>query len=199
MHILPKGFTKTRRYGGFSGAKCDAYLQRCRQLLHIPGAVLPEDRPECERESTSPTCPRCQCERDLLQFSQRPSWRVVFERLYTAPDTYSPQWHVPHSPASYNSLPPRPWQDRRMSLIAKPTLPQLPTELANQVAQCPILRSNSPRRFTHADTLPAAIPNRTYPTKSTQQFPSSELPQLSPSIQQLALLPAPLVQSAGSR
>lgn len=110
MHILPKGFTKTRRYGGFSGAKCDAYLQRCRELLHSPEAAPEVDAPKSERESTSPTCPRCQCELDLLQFTKRPSWRVVFERLYTAPNTYSPQWHTQHLPASHTSPSPRPWQ-----------------------------------------------------------------------------------------
>ncbi|HUG67187.1 MAG TPA: transposase, partial [Pirellulaceae bacterium] len=36
LHILPKGFTKTRSYGGFSCRHRQDYLQRCRQLLQIP-------------------------------------------------------------------------------------------------------------------------------------------------------------------
>ena len=46
MHILPKGFTKTRAYGGFSCRHRQDYLRRCRELLRIDeaGVVSPRRR-----------------------------------------------------------------------------------------------------------------------------------------------------------
>ena len=36
MHVLPKGYTRSRCYGGYHGAKRQAYLQLCRELLPLP-------------------------------------------------------------------------------------------------------------------------------------------------------------------
>ena len=33
MHILPKGYTRSRSYGGYHASKREAYLDRCRTLL----------------------------------------------------------------------------------------------------------------------------------------------------------------------
>ena len=33
LHILPKGFTRSRSFGGYHGSKRKAYLQRCHQVL----------------------------------------------------------------------------------------------------------------------------------------------------------------------
>ena len=33
LHILPKGYTKTRRFGGWSNRRRDRYLERCAILL----------------------------------------------------------------------------------------------------------------------------------------------------------------------
>ena len=33
LHILPKGYTKTRRFGGWSNTRRDRYLERCAILL----------------------------------------------------------------------------------------------------------------------------------------------------------------------
>jgi hypothetical protein len=63
MHILPKGFTKTRCYGGFSCRHRHDYLQRCRQLLQIAepeGEPPSPPPPEDESPETTRTCPRCQ-------------------------------------------------------------------------------------------------------------------------------------------
>ena len=61
MHILPKGYTRSRSYGGFHGPQRRDYLELCRQLLGIT-------EPEAEQASEPlelvewklPTCERCQ-------------------------------------------------------------------------------------------------------------------------------------------
>lgn len=94
MHILPKAFTKTRRYGGFSGAKCKDYLQHCRELLSIVPEAPEPVAAQLGSESNDLKCPKCQCELELVKSTTRPSWRKVFERLYRDPEAYSPMWHV---------------------------------------------------------------------------------------------------------
>jgi hypothetical protein len=113
MHIAPKGFTKTRRYGGFSGGKYKDYLQHCRELLGIEEELeeLPEVVAAIEGTESEPRkCPRCQCELQLIQATTRPSWRKVFERLYSVPDAYSPMWHIGNLQANFPTPSPRPWQ-----------------------------------------------------------------------------------------
>ena len=113
MHILPKGFTKTRCYGGFSCRHRADYLQRCRQLLHL---VEPEDEPPSEPpledESLVPsrTCPHCQAEMICETSTPRPSWRDLFSEHTTCPLWYqparsiSPRIHGPDSTSSACSL-----------------------------------------------------------------------------------------------
>jgi hypothetical protein len=111
MHILPKGFTKTRRYGGFSGANCAAYLERCRQLLNFQPPEAPSAPTVVSpKEPVSLKCLRCQCDLTLIQATPRPSWRDVFDKYYTIPGSYSPMWHFNFhfpKPASGST---RPWQ-----------------------------------------------------------------------------------------
>ncbi len=33
LHVLPKGYTKTRRYGGWSNGRREAYLEQCSKQL----------------------------------------------------------------------------------------------------------------------------------------------------------------------
>jgi hypothetical protein len=99
MHILPKGFTRTRCYGGYSGARREAYLQLCTKLLQTQpepfeltaAKTLPEA--EVKFEPQPLTCPKCECELNCLSSTARPSWRVVFERIYREKNLYNPMWH----------------------------------------------------------------------------------------------------------
>jgi hypothetical protein len=97
MHILPKGFTKTRCYGGFSCRHRQDYLQRCRQLLQI---AEPEDEPqspppEDESRETTRTCPRCQAKMVCVTSTPRPSWRDLFADHATCPLWYQPLLSIP--------------------------------------------------------------------------------------------------------
>jgi hypothetical protein len=82
MHILPQGYTKTRRYGGYSNPHRQRYIAECRELLpgqsQLPGSESVGGTPEATREtpeetlSTNPTdtpadeepwmhrCPKCE-------------------------------------------------------------------------------------------------------------------------------------------
>ena len=59
LHILPKGFTKSRWYGGYHGSKRAQYLELCRQLLSIkPDDQAPKQvESESSIESDSRRCP----------------------------------------------------------------------------------------------------------------------------------------------
>lgn len=99
MHILPKGFTKSRCYGGYSSRNRAAFIALCQQLKPPPpeGTVKPAvlASGESELDLDEPRCPicvRCQ-QRDgseqLMQLTGstfRPSWRDLFY----GPD--HPQW-----------------------------------------------------------------------------------------------------------
>jgi hypothetical protein len=79
LHILPRGFVKSRGFGGFSGRQGTTYLRRCRDLLRIPPATAPETVPPAPTEAPSPplTCPHCQTPLACVNYVPRPSWREV--------------------------------------------------------------------------------------------------------------------------
>ena len=110
MHILPKGYTRSRCFGGYHGSKRRDYLNRCRELLPIasPEPIKPLERTEeINTEPAVPKCPRCDIEMVCIQDQQRPSWREVFEReIYADPAIYSPM-HYGHS-TGFAGFPPFP-------------------------------------------------------------------------------------------
>jgi len=92
MHILPKGYTRSRCFGGYHGSKRQDYLNRCRELLTIPDP--PPIEPPERMEASAPTCPRCDIEMSCIEKQRRPSWKEVFHRgIYAEPTTYSPMHH----------------------------------------------------------------------------------------------------------
>ena len=93
MHILPKGYTRSRSYGGYHGSKRKDYLHRCRESLAISDSS-PIEPPE-RREPSVPLCPRCDIEMCCIEQQRRPSWKEVFERrIYADPGIYSPMLHI---------------------------------------------------------------------------------------------------------
>jgi len=97
MHILPKGFTKTRCYGGYSCRHRADYLQRCRQLLRIvePAAELASEPPLEDEPLDQPrACPHCQTEMICVASPLRPSWRDLFNKHATCPPWYQPSLSI---------------------------------------------------------------------------------------------------------
>jgi hypothetical protein len=101
MHILPKGFVRSRRYGGYHTTQSQAYLTRCRELL--PPS---DDETEDAREPAEPVkallgrdsqyeCPHCQVALECTSNARRPSWKQVFERdIYRDASLYVPIHHI---------------------------------------------------------------------------------------------------------
>jgi hypothetical protein len=96
MHILPKGYTRSRSYGGYHGTKRTAYLGCCRQLLGI-AVDDPARTDDCldDAKPSEPTCPHCEIAMHCIGQQSRPSWKKVFERhIYADPTIYSPMHHI---------------------------------------------------------------------------------------------------------
>jgi len=84
LHILPKGFTKARRYGGWSNTRQVAYQQQCDRLQPVPPSTAADpadpvsDLPPAELPDAVIKCPHCETEMELESRTRRPSWRTLF-------------------------------------------------------------------------------------------------------------------------
>ena len=92
QHILPKGFTKCRSYGGYHNTKRAEYLALCHQLLPVKAAdePPPELTPPPEATATEQLprlCPHCQAEMSCSGQSNRSSWQDVLG------GRYRPTWY----------------------------------------------------------------------------------------------------------
>ncbi len=99
-HILPKQFTKSRCYGGWSNTRRKEYQQRSKAIRPTPDPAVAESpipAPESPvaAEANVPTCPRCETLMTLVSQLHRPSWRDVF---------YGPARQLP------SAAPMSPWQ-----------------------------------------------------------------------------------------
>ena len=97
MHILPKGYTRSRSYGGYHGPKRKDYWERCRALLGITDDDDPTNSsdPTESPEPSLPTCVRCKIPMVCIEQQSRPSWKQIFERdIYADPALYSPMHHI---------------------------------------------------------------------------------------------------------
>lgn len=84
LHILPKGFTRSRRYGGYHGSRRTGYLRSCRELLSLSAPVAAAETGQQPQEEASeaaqgPRCPKCKERMVLLEHGLRPSWQDVFQ------------------------------------------------------------------------------------------------------------------------
>jgi hypothetical protein len=65
LHILPKGFTKARRYGGWSNTRQATYQQQCDRLQPVPPSTVADpadpvsDLPPDELPDAVIKCPHC--------------------------------------------------------------------------------------------------------------------------------------------
>ena len=109
MHVLPKGYTRSRSYGGYHGVKRQDYLNRCRELLAVlqcsesPDLSEPAEWTDAA-ERPSPKCRNCKLSMCCIVDEPRPSWREIFQRrIYMDAVIYSPMHHN-----RYAGLPPLP-------------------------------------------------------------------------------------------
>ena len=94
LHILPNGYTKTRRFGGYWNGRRKNYIAECRDLLAVANGVetqLPERPTErCAQSSPdpighdpichddkAPCCPKCKLKMRWIEFERKESWRII--------------------------------------------------------------------------------------------------------------------------
>jgi hypothetical protein len=86
LHILPKGYTKTRRFGGYWNCRREKYLSECRTLLAEGGATgAAVEAPACSvtapaaapESDTTPCCPKCKAKMRWIGSDEKQSWRIV--------------------------------------------------------------------------------------------------------------------------
>lgn len=110
LHILPKGFVKSRRYGGWSNRHRQSYVQRCEALLvaaqqsgDVPASV---SSPPDTDEPAHDACPECGGRMSVQSASHRRSWRMVMnssarppwyerDRMWKGPVTRTSQRKCP--------------------------------------------------------------------------------------------------------
>jgi hypothetical protein len=98
LHILPKGYTKSRRYGGYSGRHCRDYLELCRRLLAAEQMEEPPPQGKPVPSDTGPRCPRCEETMECIESIRRPSWKALFGDAATCPIWYGPRFPQQASP-----------------------------------------------------------------------------------------------------
>lgn len=95
LHILPRGFTKTRGYGGWSNHHLERYVAECRRLRQAVDDATTNDTPTAEDvfvetndEFPGRRCSTCGGELELTERVRRTSWRDIF----SGPDC--PAWNT---------------------------------------------------------------------------------------------------------
>lgn len=110
LHILPSGYTRTRRYGGWSNTRRESYLESFAKQLEASSLALPAgatefnpddfDRfqPEATKHSEEAEldtielkkklCPKCSCQLIPHRLIDKPSWR----RIMNSP--HRPHWYL---------------------------------------------------------------------------------------------------------
>lgn len=94
-HILPRHYTKTRRFGGYSNRHRKRYLAECEELLASAGLAArpphptPDSIPQLPAQSqpppSEPCCPACGAPLRLEVHSARPSWRRILHSPWRPP------------------------------------------------------------------------------------------------------------------
>ena len=83
LHILPKGFTKTRRFGGFSNHHAKRYLTDCHALLSVKrGPVVTPSDANANGDDKSHRCPECGAGMYCVASSRSPGWRDVMSSVH---------------------------------------------------------------------------------------------------------------------
>ena len=83
LHILPKEFTRSRFFGGWSNTKRKSYKTTVAKLLEprrLETAIAPttEPTPPVKEEKPKLNCPCCEGELVVVSQAERPKWRELF-------------------------------------------------------------------------------------------------------------------------
>lgn len=79
LHVLPKGFTESGRFGGWSNHHRMRYLAECRQFLSDSvGTAAPAHDETDDTAQTGRACSTCGGVLEQLDRERRPSWRDLF-------------------------------------------------------------------------------------------------------------------------
>lgn len=86
MHILPKGYVKTRRFGGWSNTRRKNYQQQCLDLRGTePAIATPQD--DASEPVYVPACPHCGEPLELTASDEKQSWHAIMN------SQYRPRWY----------------------------------------------------------------------------------------------------------
>ena len=99
LHILPKGYTKTRRFGGWCNRRSQEYVQRCAQLLdNIDAPLAPEAlefdpalyeaESDLQAEPNHPPCPDCGSAMRETSGEAKRSWHEIMN------SRHRPTWYT---------------------------------------------------------------------------------------------------------
>lgn len=79
LHILPKGYVRCRRFGGWSNHHRQAFIADCRELLRYDQSPStdPPDTLESAADPQGRCCPECGKQMLLVSERVQPSWREV--------------------------------------------------------------------------------------------------------------------------
>ena len=96
LHVLPKGYTKTRRYGGWSNPRRETYLEQCgKQFEAIEADLAPEacefgpfEEPLEPLERPCLGCPKCGGQMILQETQDKRSWHEIMS------SPACPRWYV---------------------------------------------------------------------------------------------------------
>jgi len=80
LHILPKGFTKSRCFGGYSSANRTQFIAKCKLLLPFEAVAQQDEHHQVDapQPTTERLCAKCQQPMQLIAETRRPSWRDLF-------------------------------------------------------------------------------------------------------------------------
>lgn len=86
LHILPKGFTKSRFFGGWSNNQRTSFHVRCMELRSPAASRWKEEVKESQatpvdKQPKVHACPKCKAAMELESSQMRPSWRELFNGL----------------------------------------------------------------------------------------------------------------------
>lgn len=99
LHILPKGYTKARRFGGWSNRRTSDYIERCARLLDAAEVKLApqamhfdphqwELEQESQAELTQAECPHCGAPMQCIAATPKPSWQHIMN------SPHRPSWYT---------------------------------------------------------------------------------------------------------